>query len=389
MSVSPIIKQVITLFSAAAVLISLPACSYVNSSEPSPLHVGLNPNAEVIDQKSEQFLQQMVLEERFSGVALVMRGDDTVHACAYGPATLDAPNRLDTVFHVASMTKEFTAAAIMQLVEENLIDLEGSINSYLPEQYRSDKWSSVKVRHLMSHTGGVPDYAETRDYYDVIDGWAFGDTVDGMIREAMGKDLQFEPGSDFYYSNIGFTLLGEIIQEQSGQSYADYIQSNVLNPAGMTRSRIHVEGHEPRPGEAAGLRWDDEQGGHVKDDVLSLPVTPPDGGLVTTLDDFVKWISVYRDMSHPKLSTASLERMMQPSIPPGSYLWPDQGLRGEASYGFGLTLSGDLVMHEGYIVGFRSHFIYSRKDDLLVVVFTNNTSNDVFRISSGLFAINQ
>ncbi|PQA86379.1 serine hydrolase domain-containing protein [Hyphococcus luteus] len=345
--------------------------------------------AEIIDQASEQFLQQMVVEEHFSGAALVMRGDDIVHARAYGPATLDASNRLDTIFHVASMTKEFTAAAVMQLVEQGMIDLEGSINDYLPERYRSEKWSSVKVRHLLSHTSGVPDYAETRDYYDVVDGWAFGDTVDGMIREAMDKDLQFEPGSDFYYSNIGFTLLGEILQEQSGQPYAAFIQDNVLDPAGMTNSRIHVEGHEPRPGEAAGLRWDEEKGRHVKDDILSLPVTPPDGGLATTLSDFIKWISVYRDMSHPKLSAASLERMMQPSIPPVSYLWPDQGLRGEASYGFGLTLSGDLIMHEGYIVGFRSHFIYSRDDDLLIAVFTNNTSNDVFRMSSGLFAINQ
>ena len=371
----------------SGLLAGAPACSSQEAS-PAPSANRIS-GKEVIHQLSEQFLQEMVLEERFSGVALVMRGDDVVHARAYGPAGVEAENRLDTVFHVGSVTKQFTAAAIMQLVERNAIDLDGPINNYLPARYRSDNWSPVKVRHLLSHTGGVPDYAEARDYYDVVDGWAFGDTVDGMIREAMAKPLDFEPDANFYYSNIGFTLLGAIIEEQSGKPYAEFMQDNVLRPVGMADSRIHVAGHEARPDEASGLRWDDEKRRHVKDDIPSLPVTPPDGGLATTLDDFVKWISVYRNMAHPNLSAASLERMMKPSIPAGSYLWPQQGLRGEASYGFGLAVSGDLIMHEGYIVGFRSHFIYSRDDDLLVVVFANNTRNDPFRLSSGLFALHQ
>ena len=357
-----------------------PPVAKAEPGEMSALHA-------VTDPASELFLQQMVEEEHFSGVALVMRGDTIIHAGAYGDSAPGVANRLDTRFHVASMTKEFTAAAIMQLVEAGRIDLDSPINTYLPTKYRSEYWSPVKVRHLLSHTSGITDYAESRDYYDVVDGWAFGDTVDGMIREAMAKELQFEPGSNFRYSNIGFTLLGEIIEAQSGVSYADYVQHNLLDPVGMTHSTIHIADHVPAPGEAEGLRWNEEEGRHTKDDVLSLPVTSPDGGLITTLDDFVKWIAVYRKMSHPGLSRASLERMMQPSIPPGSYGWPEQGLHGQASYGFGLALSGDLIMHEGYIVGFRTHFIYSRDDDLLVVVFTNNTSNNAYKISSGLFEI--
>jgi len=349
--------------------------------------VGFNANEEVVHQPTEQFLQEMVVGEHLSGVALVMRGKSTVHARAYGPATLNSANRLDTIFHVASLTKQFTAAAVMHLVAQNVIDLDGHINDCLPEKYRSDVWSSVRVRHLLSHTSGISDYAETRAYYEVVDGWAFGKTVDGMIREAMAKELQFEPGTDFHYSNVGYTLLGEIIQEQSGIPYDVFVQDILLDPIGMTSSRIHVEGHEPRPGEASGLLWNEEEVRHTKDDVLSLPVTSPDGGLATTLDDFIKWIAVYRKLSHPNLSAASLEGMMQPSIPAGSYLWPQQGFRGEASYGFGLANSADLIMHEGYIVGFRSFFIYGRRDDLLIVVFTNNTTNDVFRIAKGLFEI--
>lgn len=336
---------------------------------------------------SEAFLRRMVKEENFTGVALIMREGVVIHAGAYGESSPGVPNQLNTAFHVASVTKQFTAAGIMHLAEIGRLELDGCINLYLPQRYRSDIWSPVTVRHLLSHTSGIPDYAESRDYYDVVDGWAFGATVDGMIREAMAQDLQFEPGSDFRYSNIGFTLLGEIIEAQSGQSYADFISQTLLSPMAMASSRIHVANHEPVPGEASGLRWAGEEGRHTKDDVPSLPVTSPDGGLVTTLSDFIKWIEVYRNFRHPMLSEASIRRMIQPSIPPGSYDWPEEGLRGEASYGFGLALSGDLLMHEGYIVGFRSHFIYGRSDDLLIIVFTNSSSNNAYAISAGLYEI--
>ena len=374
--------------SSLGVAIGLLACSW---SEQAPVPRGEQANviinSEVIHHPSEATLMAMTDGEQLSGAVLVKRGDTVVHARAYGNATIDTPNRLNTVFHVGSVTKQFTAAAIMQLVEQGLIALDGNINGYLPEKYRSTLWSSIRVYHLLAHTSGIPDYAITRDYYQVVDGWAFGDTVDGMIREAMGKAPEFAPGTDFNYSNIGYTLLGQIIEQQTGLPYAAYIKDNLLNPIAMADSRIHVQGHDPVIGEAVGLHWNDEQGRYAKDDALYLPVTSADGGLITTLDDFVRWIAVYRDMAHPRLSRASLQRMVQPSIPAGSYDWPEQGLRGEASYGLGIATSGDLLMHEGYIVGFRSSFIYSRNEDLLVAVFTNSTNIAPVSIAMRLFEI--
>ena len=347
----------------------------------------IHVNSKVIHQSSEDFLAKMTQTERFTGNALVMRGNNVIHAQAYGNATDEMANQLNTVFHVGSVTKQFTAAAIMQLVERGSLKLDDSINDCLPAKYRSGNWSDVRVRHLISHTSGIPDYAVSREYYDVTDGWAFDDTVDGMIREAMRQELEFVPGADFEYSNIGYTILGEIIEEQTGSLYTDFIQENLLDPVGMTHSHIRVEDHLPLPYEATGFRWNEDENRHTRDEVVSLPVTSPDGGLATTLNDFIKWIAVYRGMQHPRLSKASLERMMQHSIPDGSYDWPEEGLRGNTSYGFGLTLSGDLISHPGMIVGFQSHFIYDRKADLLVVVFTNNITNDVIKITSKLFRI--
>ena len=347
----------------------------------------LRSNSKVIHKVSEDLLTEMTQVERFKGVALVMRGNSVIHARAYGNATREKANKLNTAFHVGSITKQFTAAAIMQLVEKGSLVLDNPISGYLPEKYRSDFWSDVRLHHLLSHTSGIPDYAVTREYYDITDGWALGDTVDGMIREAMQQELEFKPGTDFEYSNIGYTLLGEIIEEQTGSLFEDYIQENLLDPLGMTKSRIRVENHVPLAHEASGFRWNEAEKRHTKDNVVSLPVTSPDGGLVTTLNDFTKWITIYRDKKHPRLSSASLERMLQPSIPADSYDWPEEGLHGNTSYGFGLTLSGDLISHPGIIVGFTSHFIYDRQTDLLVAVFTNNKTTDAIKIASDLFKI--
>ena len=155
----------------------------------------------------------------------------------------------------------------------------------------------------------------------------------------------------------------------------------------MTESRIRVENHMPGGHEASGFRWNEAKKRHTKDDVVSLPVTSPDGGLVTTLNDFTKWIAIYRDNKHPRLSSTSLERMLFSSIPTDTYDWPEEGLHGNTSYGFGLTLSGELISHPGIIVGFTSHFIYDRQTDLLVVVFTNNKTTDAIKITPDLFKI--
>lgn len=335
---------------------------------------------EIIQPQIDAFLNEMVDQEHFSGVALVVKNGDVLHAKGYGFASEGSLNDVNTAFHVASVTKQFTAAAIMQLVEAGTLDLTGSINSYLPEKYRTPTWSGIQVHHLLSHSSGIADYPVTRGYYDVVDGFCLGDTVDGMIREAMSKDVEFMPGTEYSYSNIGFTLLGEIIEEQTSTPYEVYMQENVFQPMGMLSSRIHVEGHVPAANEATGHRWDDESTRHVKDDVVSLPATAPDGGLVTTLSDFVRWVEIYTEGNPDVLSAASIDTMTTQHVP--------MGRGGEIdAYGYGLGVGKRLIGHSGYIVGFRSRFDFARENETLVAVFTNNTSNDPARISAGLLTI--
>lgn len=335
---------------------------------------------EVIDNRLDAYLQDMVSKEHFNGVVLVMRDGSIVHATGYGAASANHANSVDTKFHVGSITKQFTAAAVMQLVEKGKIKVDGPINSYLPREYRTAKWNAVTVHHLMSHTSGIADYAVTRDYYSVVKGFCLGRTVDGMVKEAMGKDLEFEPGSRFSYSDLGYTLLGIIIENQTKTSYGDYIENHILDPLGMTSSQIHVEGHVPDEQEADGLRWNAEQGVHVPDDVVSLPTTAPDGGLITTLGDFARWARIFTGGEPRILSPDSVKQMSSPQISIGNGGPLD-------SMGYGLYVGDRLIGHGGLIVGFSSQFVYDRQTHSLIVVFSNDASNNPQRVAFGLLAL--
>lgn len=371
-------------FSIISLAVFFAACSEPRSdATPESKTSAVPVKLEVIDSSSEALLQKMVKDDHFTGVVLVMREGKVSHAKGYGNATSENENTVATAIHVASITKQFTAAAILQLVENDVVDLDVSINTYLPEKYRSSKWGDVTVHHVLSHTGGIPDYAVTRDYYNVVDGFCLGDTVDGMVMEAIGKALKFEPGSKFSYSNIGYTLLGFIVENQTSMPYDEYVKANIFDPMGMIASRIHTIGHVPAVEEAEGYRWDEGRSVHVRDDVVSLPVTGPDGGLVTTLSDFAKWAQIYLGEDSATLSRESINKMLSPAVATG---WSDP-TGAPLSYGYGLFLTDGPVSHPGFIVGFSSHFIVDRENQLLVAVFANNTSSDPWLIATELLGV--
>lgn len=336
---------------------------------------------EVSDSRFDSFLQEMVKKEHFTGVVLIVREGQVVHAKGYGTATGDHANEVGTKFHVGSITKQFTAAAIMQLVEKKVVKLDDSINRYLPQKYRSPKWGTVTIHHLLSHTSGIADYAVARDYYHVVKGFCLGDTVDGMVKEAMRKDLQFAPGSKYSYTNLGYTLLGFVIENQTKTAYEEYIKDNILDPMGMTSSKIHGVGYVPAEDDAEGLRWSEEKGTHVPDDIVSLPATAPDGGLITTLGDFAKWTRIYTAGDRTILSQDSIKLMSRPAIAIGAGGPLD-------SMGYGLYVGDRLIGHGGRVVGFGSQFIFDRETRSLIVVFANDVSNDPQRITFGLLTPN-
>jgi CubicO group peptidase (beta-lactamase class C family) len=348
----------------------------------SLFHAGCSasPPVQVNDSRFDSYLRERVAKDHFTGVALVMREGRIVHAKGYGAATGARANHADTQFHVGSITKQFTAAAILQLVEKGVLKLDGSINEYLPPKYRSAKWNAVTVHHLLSHTSGITDYGVDRDYYRVDKGFCLGDTVDGMIKEAMAKELESVPGSKYSYTNLGYTLLGAIIENQTNTSYGEYIKANILDPMGMTSSQVHNIGHVPAENEAEGFRWSEEQGRHVPDDVVTLPVTAPDGGLITTLGDFTRWARIFTEGKQKILSQESIKLMSSPQILIGNGGPLD-------SMGYGLYVGDRLIGHGGLIVGFSSQFVFDRETESLIVVFSNDVSANPQLVTFGLLTL--
>jgi D-alanyl-D-alanine carboxypeptidase len=358
--------------------------SFLPNYGQSQLQIQNIESSDIIEPAIESFIKKMIDEEHFIGVVMAVSNNKIIHAKGYGMAQDSIQNDVETKFHVASMTKQFTAAAIMQLVEEDKVTLESSINNFLPEKYRSDKWKEVNIHHLLTQTSGIEDYALTRDYYEIEKGFCLGNTVDGMLREAMEKETSFEPGSKFSYSNIGYTLLGQIIEYSTGKTYHSYMQKSVFEPMGMDNSYIHnTSNYTVANDEAIGYRWDTTLVKHVPDDTVSLPVTAPDGNLVTTVADFLKWTKIYSEQDGTILKKASIEKMTTPYIEDNFSFMNEY----HPSYGYGLSLTNKTISHLGYIVGFRSHFIVDTTQSIKIFVFNNNVTNDPINISRGIYEI--
>jgi CubicO group peptidase (beta-lactamase class C family) len=148
----------------------------------------------------------------------------------------------------------------------------------------------------------------------------------------------------------------------------------------MTSSRIHTAGHAPIEDEAKGFRWSDERRAHVPDDIVSLPATAPDGGLITTLGDFAKWSRIFAGGDQSILTQASVTLMSSPHIVIGNGGPLD-------SMGYGLFVGDRLVGHGGLVVGFSSQFVFDRETRSLIVVFSNDAGSDPQRVAFGLLTL--
>lgn len=329
----------------------------------------------------ENYLQAALELEHFSGVVLVAHHGNVILNQGYGPANVYGKNEQNTIVPVASITKQFTAAAILKLWESGKIDLHASINTYLPQKYQSDIWEKVTVHHLLSHTSGIVDYDEK--YFSAEKkGFCFKEVIKEMIAESRVKKLEFEPGQGWHYCNIGYTLLGEILESQTGQSYSKLIQEYFFTPVGMSSSGIHEESYIANNEHAIGYRWDEGQKKLVDDDEKTLPATPPDGGMFTTSEDLYKWSYVLSGKRPDILNTEIIKLMIKPNT--NSF-----DIYGGYGYGLFIDYSSDTrkIHHPGWIVGFRSHFCLYPKEELYISVFCNCSTTDPMQITSDLAEI--
>src|SRR5262249_10377239 len=171
--------------------------------------------------KLDEYLDAVAKQSRFSGSALVARDGKILCSRGYGMANieLDVPNTPRTKFRLGSITKQFTAAAILLLQERGKLNVQDPICKYVADC--PGAWSEVTIHHLLSHTGGLPNFTSFPDYFPKM---MMPETMESMVARFKNKPLDFKPGEKWSYSNSGYFLLGYLVEKISGESYETFLQ---------------------------------------------------------------------------------------------------------------------------------------------------------------------
>jgi CubicO group peptidase (beta-lactamase class C family) len=317
----------------------------------------------------DRYVETQLQRQHIPGLSLVIIRDGHVAKMrGYGFADLElkVPATPDTVLEIGSITKQFTAMAIMLLVEQGGIDLSDPAGKYLPQL--PDAWKAVTIRQLLTHTSGIPDYEEIMGY----DGYRNPMAAEQVIALAASKPMDFQPGTKWSYSNTGYFLLTLILEKVSGQPYASFVKQRILEPAGMTHTRSS-EPVDVIPDRASGYVFEK---GHMENrDPMQPTATGGAGMLVSTVKDLAKWNTVLDRQSI--LAQTSYAQM-----------WADAPLADGSSsgYGFGWFVSPmrehRSQNHSGGTAGFSSNILRLPDDRVTVIVLTNTGSANAVSITN-------
>jgi D-alanyl-D-alanine carboxypeptidase len=311
----------------------------------------------------DEYIAAQMRQLHIPGLSLaVVRDGRIAKARAYGLANVEvnAPVTEETVFEIGSVTKQFTAAAVMMLVEEGKLGLDEPIRKYLVGV--PDAWSAVTLRHLLTHSSGIQNYLGVPGLPDIAHAASSHDEMNRIFFERL--QLEFQPGETWSYSNSGYLLLGSIIEKASGKSYWEFLEERIFKPLGMNATRSS----EPRaiiPNRASGYEW-------TRTRLENRPALTENayaaGSIVSTVRDMAKWDAAL--YTEKLLETSSLAQTWAPQKAEG-------GAPAPFNYGFGWfvdTYHGHRVIaHSGGTPGFSS-IIYRFVDDrLTVILLTNHT----------------
>jgi len=311
--------------------------------------------------------------QRIPGVAVaVVKGGAVMLSKGYGESNIEhhVPASASTLFQSGSVGKQFTSAAVMLLVEEGKIGLGDSITKYFPTAPAS--WRGITVRHLLTHTSGIPDY--TTDAMDYRRDY----TEDELAQMAFGLTPEFPPGSRWNYSNTGYVLLGIIIHKASGKFYGDVLRERVFAPLGMSTARVISE-EDIIPNRAAGYRL---ARGELKNQEWVAPKlnTTADGSLYLSLQDYIAWDRGLRDKK--VLKPESWATINTPVTLTSGKRYP---------YGFGWsidTVAGQLRIHHGGAwQGFQTYISRYIGDDMTVVALSNLGPSEPGLIVDGIAGV--
>lgn len=313
-----------------------------------------------VDSLAEAF----IAEPQAPGVSIsvVRAGRDTLVFKGYGKADVenDVPATPATVYRIGSITKQFTSAAVMRLVERGSVRLGDPIGKYLPEL--PEAWRPVMIRQLLNHTSGIPSYTDLGDAW--AKRWGEHMSPDTLVALTAGKPMNFAPGTGWRYDNTGYVLLGMLLEKVTGQHYGAYLDSTIFRPLGLTSTRYcdraPLVAHRSRGYQREGKTFTNAP-------YLDMSQPYAAGALCSTVGDLARWDWLLA--TGKVVSPASYAAMTLP-----------QGIAKLDHYGFGLVRGaiGSHVMltHGGGIHGFISSNAYFPSDSLSITVLANAAPSD-------------
>lgn len=298
---------------------------------------------------------------QFNGSAIVVDNGKVLYKKGVGLANMEwnIPNAPDTKFRLGSITKQFTATLILQLVEQGKIKLDGKLIDYLPD-YRKDTGAKVTIHNLLSHTSGIPSYTSLPGFFANVSRNPF--TVDDFIKKYTSGDLEFEPGTKFVYDNSGYFLLGAIIEKVTGKSYEQVLKENIFDPLGMKNSGY--DQWKTIIGKRA-TGYTQTPRGYETAPYLDMSIPYAAGSLYSTVEDLYLWDqALYADKI---LSAKSKELMFTPNL---------------NNYGYGFNIRKatlapptrlvvQVIQHGGGINGFNTQIVRMTNEKRLIVLLDN------------------
>lgn len=324
-----------------------------------------NPEQPLIDALDQTFSSAFPQDGPGAAV-LITRGGKVLLDKGYGLADMDTKAKIDgdTFFNIASMSKQFTAVAILQLAQEGKLSVDDCIHKYFPE-FKADFWDRITIANLMSHTSGVPD---ARGYIPYEEKILATDSL-SMAYLYNLDTLNFQPGEQYEYINPTYVVLGRIVERVSGEEFEAYMRSHIFDPAQMKSTVYYVPDLDARiPNMSHGYELGDQDSLWHECDYgeETFFATRPDGGIYTSTHEFLSWEKALHNGT--VLDKEYLELAQTPKI-----LVSENPVR---QYGYGWIVEHRdnapvNVYHTGANGGFRTLGAYYPASDVEVIIFSN------------------
>lgn len=338
----------------------------------SHVHAQQRPSRAALQRTVDSLAANALADGPVAGMSVaVVRGKDTIVMKGYGLADVEneVPATAQTVYRIGSITKQFTAGAVLQLIEQNRLSLDDTIGKFLPTI--PAPWRGVPIRQLLNHTSGIPSYTSAGPRW--FSKMRLDLSHDSLLAIIAADSMDFARGSQWRYNNTGYYLLGMLIEKVTGRSYAEVVRDQLVTPLGLratmyceTRALIkrRAQGYQPTPDEKL-----------VNADPLSMNQPFAAGALCSTVGDLVAW---QRALAAGRVvKSSSYAAMTTP-----------EGVAKGRGYGYGLsvdTLGGrSRVQHGGGINGFNSMLQYYPSDTLSIAVLVNTNGPWADRVANNI-----